>query len=285
MLTIGFNTVAVYRNSQQSFKIFDSHSRDLHGMPHSFGKCTLLSIEGLENLVSYLQLSCLQTGVVPFEIKGVLISDSQPDVEHVHENHKQKRLSSSNQSTCNPKEPVTCKLQRKCSGEIYEVKKKRLIVRREYEKNRSLNESPENREKRLACQREYKRKKCATESAQCRQKRLASKCEYQKDKRANESSESRANRLADKPGEIYELKIWLIAPRKCEKKRRLNESLENRKQRLARQRECNRKKCANESAQCRQKRLASKREYQKEKRTNESSECRAKRLIGRDRQS
>ena len=77
LLTIGINTVAIFKTSQQSFKIFDSHSRDLHGMPHSFGTCTLLSIEGLENFVSYLQLSCLQTGVVPFEIKGVLISDSQ----------------------------------------------------------------------------------------------------------------------------------------------------------------------------------------------------------------
>ena len=54
-----------------------------HRMPHSFGKCTLLSVEGLENLISYLQLSCLQTCTVPFEIKGALISDTQPDVEHV----------------------------------------------------------------------------------------------------------------------------------------------------------------------------------------------------------
>ena len=77
LLTIGINTVAIFKTSQQSFKIFYSHSRDLHGMPHSFGTCTLLSNEGLENFVSYLQLSCLQTGLVPFEIKGVLISDSQ----------------------------------------------------------------------------------------------------------------------------------------------------------------------------------------------------------------
>ena len=90
LLTIGINTVAIFKTSQQSFKTFDSHSRDLHRMPHSFGTCTLLSIEGLENFVSYLQLSCLQTGVVPFEIKGVLISDSQSDVVHVHENHKRK---------------------------------------------------------------------------------------------------------------------------------------------------------------------------------------------------
>ena len=56
LLTIGINTVAVIKNSEQSFKIFDAHSRDLHGMPHSFGKCTLLTIEGIENLVSYLNI-------------------------------------------------------------------------------------------------------------------------------------------------------------------------------------------------------------------------------------
>ena len=87
LLTIAINAVAVSRNSQHSFKIFYSHSRDLHGMPHSFGTCTLLSVEGLENFISYLQLSCLQTCTIPFEIKGVLISDTQPDVERVHESY------------------------------------------------------------------------------------------------------------------------------------------------------------------------------------------------------
>ena len=52
LLTIAITAVAVFRNSQHSFKIFDSHSRDLHGMPHSFGTCTLLSVEGLENPIS-----------------------------------------------------------------------------------------------------------------------------------------------------------------------------------------------------------------------------------------
>ena len=68
LLTIGINAVAIFRNSQHSFKIFDSHSRDLHGMPHSFGTCTLLNVEGFENLIAYLQLSCLPTCTVPFEI-------------------------------------------------------------------------------------------------------------------------------------------------------------------------------------------------------------------------
>ena len=69
LLTVGNNTVAVFKNSEQSFKIFDSHSKDFYGMPHSFGKCTLRSIEGLKNIVLYLQMSCSEVGVVPFEIK------------------------------------------------------------------------------------------------------------------------------------------------------------------------------------------------------------------------
>ena len=71
------------KDSEQNFKIFDAHSRDLHGMPHSFGKCTLLTIEGIENLVSYLQISCSQVGVVPFEIKGVFVRDNQPNLQFV----------------------------------------------------------------------------------------------------------------------------------------------------------------------------------------------------------
>ena len=77
-----------FKNFEQSFKIFDSHSKDFYGMPHSFRKCTLLSIEGLENLLSYLKMSCSEVGVVPFEIKVVLISDCQPDLENVQNSHK-----------------------------------------------------------------------------------------------------------------------------------------------------------------------------------------------------
>ena len=86
------------------------HNTVLHGMPHSFGTCTLLSVEGFENLISYLQLSCLQTCTVPFEIEGVLISDTQPDVEDVHESYQQKCLSLSTQ--INPEEPISLKIRK-----------------------------------------------------------------------------------------------------------------------------------------------------------------------------
>ena len=39
LLTAGINAVAVFKHSEESFKIFDSHAKDFYGMPHSFGKC------------------------------------------------------------------------------------------------------------------------------------------------------------------------------------------------------------------------------------------------------
>ena len=65
-LTEVFSNCQLSYNCFKSFKIFDAYSRDLHGMPHSFRKCTLLNIEGIENLVSYLNNSRLQIGFVPF---------------------------------------------------------------------------------------------------------------------------------------------------------------------------------------------------------------------------
>ena len=35
LLTVGINAVAVFENSEQSFKIFDSHPKDVYGMLHS----------------------------------------------------------------------------------------------------------------------------------------------------------------------------------------------------------------------------------------------------------
>ena len=153
LLTAGINTVAVFKISEQSFKIFDSHAKDFYGMPHPFGKCTLLSIEGLENLVSYLQMSCLETGVVPFEIKGVSISDCQ-----LEQKNEQLTLNNENNLKQNRK--------RKSSDETADIKKRGLISQHEYEKKRKANESEESRQKRLSQQRENKRKKRASESVE-----------------------------------------------------------------------------------------------------------------------
>ena len=189
LLTIGSNTVAVFKNSEQSFQIFDSHSRDLYGMPDSFGKCTLVRIEGLENVVSHLQMPFPQTGAVPFEMKGVhiLISAGQTNMRHVQQDQKSDQISSGNENGAKSVD----NRQRKCTTEISEIKEKQLIARREYEKKRKANESPEAREKRLASKRESNKKRRATENQETREKRLASQQEYCKKKCANESAECR----------------------------------------------------------------------------------------------
>ena len=169
LLTVGINTVAVFKNSEDSFKIFDSYSKDLYGMPHSFGKCTLLSIEGTENAVSYLQISCLQTGVVPFEVKGVIISDNKPDLESVHNTGSQKNENLSWNDELNPKQLVNRK--QKCSSEIADVKEKQSTARSEYEKLRRAIESEKSRQERLGRQLENKRRKRANACLEARQKR------------------------------------------------------------------------------------------------------------------
>ena len=134
LLTIGINTVAVFKNSEQSFKIFDSHSRDLYGMPDSLGRCTLVCIEGLENVASYLQMSCPQTGTVPFEMKGVCIltSGSKTDMQHVQQDPKSDHISSDNENDAK----IVHNRKRKCTSKMNKIKEKQLIARHEYEKKK-----------------------------------------------------------------------------------------------------------------------------------------------------
>ena len=74
LLTIECNTVAIFKNSEGNFNIFDSHSRDSYGIPHPFGKCVLISIQSLNNLVIYFQNTVPLGDVTPFEIKGVTVT-------------------------------------------------------------------------------------------------------------------------------------------------------------------------------------------------------------------
>ena len=50
LLTIGGSTVATFKISGGSFKILDSHARDLFGVPHTFGKYVFIAITDIQNL-------------------------------------------------------------------------------------------------------------------------------------------------------------------------------------------------------------------------------------------
>ena len=53
-------------------KVFDSHSRDVFGRPSALGYCVLISVEGIENLGEYFQLTSRSNAMIPFELKGVM---------------------------------------------------------------------------------------------------------------------------------------------------------------------------------------------------------------------
>ena len=76
LLTVEYNTVAIYRTNDCTYKIFDAHARDVFGMSHPQGTCVLLEVTSTNDLKLYFQ-SFYKNASVSFELGGVLISQIQ----------------------------------------------------------------------------------------------------------------------------------------------------------------------------------------------------------------
>ncbi len=160
LLTVACNTVAIFKSCELVFKIFDPHSRDLYGMPHSHGKSVLVTTEGIQNLVIYFQNVSPQT-FLPFEIKGVnVLLNETRKVQHV--NKKQDELNEQAERVSKIRE-----------NESIECREKRLSRKWQYDKKRRANETPESKAERLAKKQQYRRKKLETETPKCRAERLS----------------------------------------------------------------------------------------------------------------
>ena len=122
-------------------------------------------------------------------MKGVhiLISAGQTDMRRVQQDQKSDQISSGNENGAKSVD----NRKRKCTTEISKMKEKQLIARRECEKKRKANESPEARKKKQAGKHESNRKRRATENQETIENRLACQQEYCKKKCANESAECR----------------------------------------------------------------------------------------------
>ena len=72
LLTIEYNTVSIFTESNSVVKIFDFHARDSFGMPHPHGTCVLLEFHSVRNLIGYFKF-LYRPGVI-YEIKGVKIN-------------------------------------------------------------------------------------------------------------------------------------------------------------------------------------------------------------------
>ena len=132
------------------FKVFDSHSQDLHGMPCASGYSVLISIEGVQNLVEYFRLTanfCGQDFAMPFELKGVKCNETTYTLNNNSTDFTELRGSTSKIYTIYHN--IT---QRKCECPD---KEKRLEKAKEYGLKKLQNESLEERELRLKKHREY----------------------------------------------------------------------------------------------------------------------------------
>ena len=81
LLTIEYNTVSIFTESNNVLRVFDSHARDSFGMSHPHGTCVLLEFDSVNNLIEYFKF--LYSPDVIYEIKGVNKLSMQLSLENV----------------------------------------------------------------------------------------------------------------------------------------------------------------------------------------------------------
>ena len=79
IITVGIYTSAIYCIPNGRYKVFDSHGKDLLGMAHPLGTCTLIEIDSLNNLVQYFCAFFAETINTTYELKGVSVCEMQID--------------------------------------------------------------------------------------------------------------------------------------------------------------------------------------------------------------
>lgn len=72
LLTVEYNTVSIFTDSNGLLKVFDSHARDSFGMPHPHGTCVLLEFDSISDLTGYFK-QLYRPGAI-FEVKGVKVN-------------------------------------------------------------------------------------------------------------------------------------------------------------------------------------------------------------------
>ena len=186
LLTIGMNTVAIMMPFPGVFKVFDSHSRDVFGRPSALGYCVLISVEGIENLGEYFQLTSRSNVVIPFELMGVTCIATELSARVIMNSGMVGSTEVFNQHDVN-NEISTTRNTRKVrrQGESMEQREAMLAKKRKYDISRRQNETAEQREARLAKMRKYDISKKQNETAEQRETRLAKKRQRASRKRAS----------------------------------------------------------------------------------------------------
>ena len=232
LLTIDCNTVAVCMISEGMFKIFDSHSRDLYGIPDPFGKCVLIHVERLDNLSGFFQNTNPPNTTTPFEVKGVKSSLLNTVIDNGNHDIEQNKILDERE--------IKLKKRRqkyKERSETTEARGQRLAKLREMRKN----QSSDSREKSLLDKRQRVQQNITNESSEARQTRLLKKCEQKKQAIERETTEQRQRRL--------------LAKRRQKKQAVSRETIEQREKRLLAKRQQTKQAVESETTEQREIRL------------------------------
>ena len=260
LLTIDCSTVAVFKNTGHCYKVFDSHSRDLYRRPHSSGTAVLLTVQGLENLVTFCQ-KCTYCGrPMPFEIKGVSVN-----VTSINQNFEKRvpRQSNIDLSADNQNSQTKNNPKRKGTDEEQALKIKRKRAQNENNRKKTGKENAKNRNERLNAQQINYLKRKTNETESSREKRLAKR----RLTRKNESAECRKNRLTTR--------------QVCNEKMKANETAEHKEKRLLANQVYKKKSKESETADHKEKRLLAKQVYKKKSKESETADHKEKRLLAK----
>ena len=231
MLTIGSNTVAILKTSEGTFKVFDSHSRDLYGIPHPFGKCILTTVDSIENLVIYFQNTVPPGNETPFELKGVTVqlnSDTTQTnglalCQSAKECVKQKLSEETKSKKQSRLENARKYKKAKQAAETQTEKQTRLKKATEYRKEKRAAQTENEKQSRLENARKYKKAKQAAETQTDKQTRLKKATEYRKAKQAAQTENEKQKRKRAQETEI-EKQARLNASANQNKRKRLRAS-------------------------------------------------------------
>jgi hypothetical protein len=233
LLTIGANTVAVLMPFPDVLKVFDSYSRDMHGMPAAVGYSVLVSFEGIQNLTRFFHNSCNYPGQnsenSQFELKGVKchrnisLSNSLDNTANDDTTSNNRDQLTKQQESVIERENRLAKLREKQREKRQQAKQKESVAERENklakQREKRKQETVSEKENRLAKQREKRKQETASE----RQNRLAKQGEKRKQTKQQEIVSERENRLAKQREKIKQAKK--------------PETIAERENRLAKQRE------------------------------------------------
>ena len=257
LLTIDCSTVAVFKNiSGNCYKVFDSHARGLHGMPHCSGTAVLLTVEGLDYLVTFFQKTTYHGRSMPFEIKGVSINVACTNQKQCIPTQNNTDLSADNQ---NSQSKISSKRKLADAEQVLNMKTKR--DENENDRKKIANEDAKKREKRLKARDINYLKKKTNEDESSREKRLAKRRQV----RGNESLQCRKNRLTAK--QVYDKKL------------KTNETAKHKEKRLLTKQVYNKQLKMNETAEHKEKRILQKQVYNKKAKENETAKHKEKRLL------